>query len=109
MIHTQIGPSIVEPVANQNILGIIRHHHDRYDGIGLEQTAKGEDIPTEARIVAVADAFDAMTSDRPYCASLSPETAAAEIKGCAGTQFDPVVVTAFLRVPIAEIASIQVR
>jgi HD-GYP domain-containing protein (c-di-GMP phosphodiesterase class II) len=108
MIHAQIGPSIVAPVANQKILDIIRHHHDYYNGTGFDQTIKGEDIPVEARIVAVADAFDAMTSDRPYSSRLSPETAAAEINSCAGAQFDPVVVNTFLR-SIVEIVSAQVR
>jgi len=95
MIHSQIGPSIVEPVANKGIQEIILHHHDRYDGKSFGQETTGEDIPMGARIVAVADTFDAMTSDRPYRGALSVEEACTEIQKCSGTQFDPVVVNAF--------------
>jgi len=75
---------------------MIEHHHDHYDGGGLHQVISGDDIPLGARILAVADAFDAMISDRPYRAALSITDIVAEIKRCAGTQFDPVVVTVFL-------------
>ena len=84
MTHAQIGPSIVEPVANQDILGIIRHHHARYDGAGFGQKIAGEEIPLGAKIVAVADTFDAMTSDRPYRQALSHDTACAEIEKNSG-------------------------
>jgi putative two-component system response regulator len=94
MMHAQIGPSIVEPVANRDILEIIRCHHYRYDG-GTNQRAKGTDIPLGARIVAVADTYDAMTSDRPYRRGMSGEVACAEIRRCSGTQFDPSVAEAF--------------
>lgn len=96
MLHAQIGPSIVEPIANQVILGIIRHHHDRYDGAGNEPEIRGEDIPLGARIVAVADTYDAMTSDRPYRATMTGEVACAEIIRCRGTQLDPAIADAFL-------------
>lgn len=96
MIHAHVGPGIVKPLANNRILDIIAHHHDHYDGSGLVQTVIGENIPLGARIVAVADAFDAMTSDRPYRPAMSRPQALAEIKRCTGTQFDPVVVSAFL-------------
>jgi response regulator RpfG family c-di-GMP phosphodiesterase len=65
MTHAIVGPSLIQPFANGDILGIILHHHDHYDGSGLDQDMTGMDIPRGARIVAVADAFDAMTSDRP--------------------------------------------
>jgi len=61
----------------------------------------GEDIPLGARILAVADAFDAMTSDRPYRSAMSAEEALSEIKRCTGTQFDPAVVVAFLKIPVS--------
>jgi putative two-component system response regulator len=97
MTHPQIGARIVRPVVNGKITEIIEHHHDHYDGTGLHQTVAGSDIPLGARVIAVADAFDAMTSDRPYRAAMSVAEAAEEIKRCADTQFDPVIVAAFLR------------
>jgi putative two-component system response regulator len=98
MIHSQIGPSIVEPVANKGIQSIIQHHHDRYDGTGYGQEVAGDNIPMGARIVAVADTFDAMTSDRPYRKALTVEESCEEIAKCSGTQFDPNVVKAFLNI-----------
>lgn len=71
-------------------------HHERYDGKGYPRGAAGEEIPVQARIIAVADTFDAMTTDRPYRARLSDEAASAELRAGAGTQFDPAVVDAFL-------------
>jgi putative two-component system response regulator len=98
MIHTQIGAGIVKPVVNDRVVAMIEHHHDRYDGTGLNQTIAGEDIPLGARIMAVADAFDAMTSDRPYRPTLPVEKALGEIKRCADTQFDPLVARAFIKI-----------
>jgi HD-GYP domain-containing protein (c-di-GMP phosphodiesterase class II) len=72
------------------------YHHERYDGSGYPRGLKGDDIPLSARIIAVADTFDAMASDRPYRKGLEPEVALSEIKKCAGTQFDPRVVAAFV-------------
>ncbi len=97
MTHPQIGAHIVQPVVNGKITEIIEHHHDHYDGTGLHQVIPGSDIPLGARIIAVADAFDAMTSDRPYRAAMSIAEAVGEIKRCADTQFDPVIVAAFLK------------
>jgi len=96
MTHPKIGASIVRPVVNGRITDIIEHHHDHYDGSGLHQVVAGHDIPLGARVIAVADAFDAMTSDRPYRAAMSIAQGVEEIKRCADTQFDPVIVTAFL-------------
>lgn len=107
MTHSQVGPRIVRPVANESVVNIIRHHHDRYDGTGFDQTIRGEEIPFEARIVAVADTFDAMTSDRPYRTAMPADQAIAEIKRCAGTQLDPTIVSAFLMIPIAEVVLVQ--
>jgi putative two-component system response regulator len=100
MTHCSIGPGIVKPLVNDTIVGVIRHHHDSYDGTGLNQKIQAEEIPLGARILAVADSFDAMTSDRPYRAAMPAGKAIAEIKKCAGTQFDPIVVKAFLKTPI---------
>jgi response regulator RpfG family c-di-GMP phosphodiesterase len=100
MIHSFVGSGIVKPVTNKKIAEVIRHHHDHFDGTGLEQTLKGTAIPLEARILALADAFDAMTSERPYRKALSIEQAVDEIKQCAGKQFDPKIVKAFMSIPM---------
>jgi HD-GYP domain-containing protein (c-di-GMP phosphodiesterase class II) len=71
-------------------------HHERWDGGGYPTGSAGLQIPLEARILAVVDCFDAMTSDRPYRVALAPEEAATEVDRCAGTQFDPDVAVAFL-------------
>jgi len=96
MTHAHVGAEIVRPVVNGRISEMIEHHHDHYDGSGLHQVIAGDEIPLGARILAVADAFDAMVSDRPYRSAMSITEIVAEIKRCAGTQFDPVVVNAFL-------------
>ena len=101
MTHPQVGAGIVKPVVNGKVVEMIEHHHDRYDGSGMNQVVVGEDIPLGARILAVADAFDAMTSDRSYRAAMSIGEALSEIKRCTGTQFDPVVVAAFLKIPVS--------
>jgi HD-GYP domain-containing protein (c-di-GMP phosphodiesterase class II) len=82
--------------ALQKIVPVVRHHHERFDGQGYPDGLGGEEIPVEARILAVADAFDAMLHERPYRKALSKEQTIAELKRCAGTQFDPTVVEAFL-------------
>ena len=80
----------------QPALPYVLFHHERWDGLGYPTRRSGAAIPVEGRMLAVADAFDAMTSGRPYRGSLTPDEAAAEIERCAGTQFDPEVVGAFL-------------
>ena len=100
LTHCTIGPGIVQPLVNETISEAIRHHHDSYDGTGLNQTLKGEEIPLISRILAIADSFDAMTSDRPYRAAMNADKACEEVKRCSGTQFDPEVVKAFLKTPI---------
>ena len=97
MTHAHVGAEIVRPLVDGQITKIIEHHHDHYDGSGLHQVTVGSDIPLGARILAVADAFDAMISDRPYRSAMPIKKAIDEIKHCAGTQFDPVIVTAFLK------------
>ncbi len=96
MTHVHIGAEIVRPLVSEKITEMIEHHHDHYDGSGLHQVIAGSDIPLGARILAVADAFDAMISDRPYRSAMSITDIVNEIKRCADTQFDPVVVAAFL-------------
>ena len=95
MTHATIGPDIVRPVVSQDVIEMITHHHDRFDGSGQNQKTRGAEIPIGARIIAIADAFDAMTSERPYRAAMPPGAAMAEIQKCSGTQFDPVLVGAF--------------
>jgi HD-GYP domain-containing protein (c-di-GMP phosphodiesterase class II) len=77
-------------------LPYVLFHHERWDGLGYPTRRSGASIPLEGRILAVADAFDAMTSGRPYRPSLGADDAADEIRRCAGTQFDPDVAAAFL-------------
>jgi putative nucleotidyltransferase with HDIG domain len=97
MIHPTVGCNIAKNTVNKKVLEIISHHHDYYDGSGLNQTISGEDIPLGARILALADAFDAMTSDRPYRDAMSHEDALLEIRRCSRTQFEPAIVGAFLK------------
>jgi putative two-component system response regulator len=97
MIHAHVGAGIVKPVVNDNVVQIIEHHHDHYDGSGLNQDLAGKSIPLGARILAVADAFDAMTSERPYRQALSVEYSLEEIRKHSGLQFDPEIAAVFLR------------
>ena len=97
MIHAHVGAGIVKPVVNEKVVGMIEHHHDHYDGKGLHQSVAGIDIPLSARILAVADAFDAMTSERPYRPAMSVKDAVTETRKSVGTHLDPVVTKAFLR------------
>ena len=101
MIHAHVGAGIVKHVVNEKVVEIVEHHHDYYNGAGLHQVRAGEDIPLGARILTLADAYDAMTSDRPYRPAMPTETARQEIKRCIGTQFDPVVASAFLKTNIS--------
>lgn len=95
--HPLIGTKILEPISFlSSVRQIILQHHERYDGLGYPFRVKGDDILLEARIIAVVDTYDAMTSDRPYRKALSHEVALAEIKKYSGTQFDPYVADAML-------------
>ena len=97
-VHPQDGVEILRHVINLvNCLPAIMHHHEHYDGKGYPSSLKGEDIPSEARILAVADAYDAITSLRPYRQRLSPQQALDELRRCAGTQFDPELVEVFCK------------
>ena len=91
--HPEIGERILAPVAaDQDILKFVRHHHEHYDGSGYPDGLAGEKIPLGARVLAVADAFEAMTSERPYRKAMSIEAAYTEIERCKGNQFDPAIV-----------------
>jgi diguanylate cyclase (GGDEF)-like protein len=94
--HPQIGYRMLESLGVDPIAYWVLHHHERWDGGGYPEGLAGESIPLGARIIFVADAFDAMTSTRLYGDSLSYEEAVAEIERCSGSQFDPDVVNAFL-------------
>lgn len=94
--HPAAGARILAGVRGPvGATGAIRHHHERYDGRGYPDGLRGDEIPLLARIIAVADTYDAMTSHRPYREALSPQQAEREIAACAGTQLCPVVVRAF--------------
>ena len=94
--HPAIGGRIVRTLYGMNLESMVRHHHERYDGKGYPDGLQGEAIPLESRIILIADTFDAMTSDRPYRKALPAERAMAELKKCAGTQFDPNLVDVLL-------------
>jgi HD-GYP domain-containing protein (c-di-GMP phosphodiesterase class II) len=95
--HTVRGEQLLDrvPLLQTEGLKIIRSHHERWDGTGYPDRLQGEDIPKSARIFAVADALDAMTTDRPYRKAGTWNNAVQEIVGQSGRQFDPGVVDAF--------------
>jgi len=95
--HTQLGSLIVGSVPGmESIIDVVRSHHERWDGSGYPDGLKGEDIPLLGRLLAVADAFSAMTTDRPYRKALTWEFAVQEIRKGTGTHFDPEMSRAFL-------------
>jgi diguanylate cyclase (GGDEF)-like protein/PAS domain S-box-containing protein len=96
--HPPLGSIMImsEIETLQRLVPVVRHHHERFDGQGYPDGLAGEEIPIEARVLAVVDAFDAMTHERSYRKALSKEEAIAELVRCSGTQFDPTVVDAFL-------------
>ncbi|WP_179232930.1 HD-GYP domain-containing protein [Paenibacillus rigui] len=100
--HTTIGARILSKMEPEKRMlqatEIAKFHHEKMDGTGYPEGLKGEEIPYHARIVAVADAFDAMTTDRPYARGRSYREGVEEIIRCKGTHFDPVVVEAFEKV-----------
>jgi len=97
--HTALGERILAPFLSESpiVLGIVRSHHERLDGHGFPDNLTGDTIPIEARIVAVVDAFDAMTTNRAYRPSRTPADALEELQRCTGAHFDPAVVDAFSR------------
>jgi diguanylate cyclase (GGDEF)-like protein len=94
--HAEIGARILEHAGLTDIAGWVRAHHERVDGTGYPGRLPASDIPIEARILAVADSYEAMIAERPYRIPKTPAEACAELVRCAGTQFDPAVVDAFL-------------
>lgn len=99
MAHPMIGVNIVAPLGlDPDELSVIRNHHERWDGKGYPDHLKGSEIPPLARVLAVADAFDAMNSDRAYRKALPPSVCIAEVRNGCGSQFDPEVVEAALAV-----------
>ena len=98
-LHPYHSAQILRPVEPlRKIIPWIYHHHERWDGEGYPDRLKGEDIPEGARIIAVVDAFNAITTNRPYHQALSEQAALDEIAENAGKQFDPAVVKAFLKI-----------
>jgi diguanylate cyclase (GGDEF)-like protein len=94
--HPQIGYRMLESLGVTPVAEWVLHHHERWDGTGYPDGLHGEDIPLGARIIFVADAFDAMTNDRVYQGKLSIEAAVEELESCSGTQFDPEAVAALV-------------
>lgn len=98
--HPVIGEQILRPLLHDRptVLAVVRWHHERFDGRGFPDGLRGEGIPLAARIVAVADSFDAMTSERPYRSPLDLDDVVAQLEAGAGSQFDPRCVAAFMTV-----------
>jgi len=95
--HTELGARILEPLRPMvRIREMVRHHHEFYDGSGYPQRLGGEQIPHGARVIAVADAYDTITSERTYKKARTPEDAFAELERCATNQFDPEIVRVFI-------------
>ena len=106
--HPEIGRQMIEKIPFlRGAVPIVLHHHERWDGTGYPLGLRGESIPLAARIFAVADAFDAMTVDRPYSSAMSFEAARRGIRRCIGTQFDPAVVETFLGIPPESLVATQ--
>ena len=103
--HPEIGRQILERIPFlRDAIPVVLHHHERWDGTGYPLGLVGSAIPIGARIFAIADAFDAMTFDRPYSRAIPLEEARDRIREAAGTHFDPAVVATFLSLPIAVLA-----
>jgi putative nucleotidyltransferase with HDIG domain len=94
--HPQIGYRMLESLGVEPVSTWVLHHHERWDGAGYPNGIGGEQIPLGSRILLVADAYDAMTTDRIYRGRIPHESAVAELERCAGTQFDPEIVAAFV-------------
>ena len=97
--HPAAGARVVASIeAARCALPLVLHHHERWDGGGYPRGLRGEAIPEEARLLALADAYDAMTTDRPYRRAMPSALALAELERCAGTQFDPELTRRFVEV-----------
>ena len=105
--HPEHGARIISQIPFlHDVSRMVRHHHERWDGMGYPDGIAAEAIPLGARIFAVADSFDAMTSDRPYRRAMLVKDARVEVARCRGTQFDPNIVDAFVRVPVERLDAI---
>ena len=105
--HAEIGASMLEGIGRDDLADWVHCHHERPDGTGYPRGLKGEEIPLESRIVAVADAYEAMTHDRVYRPAIGHEAACKELQHGAGTQFDEDIVEAFMRVLKSESAPLR--
>jgi len=101
--HAALGAGILSNIESlKEVSKIIRHHHEWYNGEGYPDGLTGEEIPLGSRIISVADAYQAMTSDRPYRKAFSKEKAIAELERGAGSQFDPKIVRIFIGILLGE-------
>jgi len=107
-VHVTLGERILAPYLSESpaVLRIVRSHHERMDGGGFPDALKGDEIPPEARLVAVVDAFDAMTTNRAYRRPRTPDEAVDELRRCVGIHFDPEVVEAF-QTAFPDLATLQ--
>ena len=94
--HSEIGETMLTAAGLLAEAVIVRHHHERWDGLGYPDRLPGNVIPLESRILHIADSYDAMTTDRGYRSAMTPRLAVAEVRRCAGTQFDPQIVGEFI-------------
>jgi diguanylate cyclase (GGDEF)-like protein/putative nucleotidyltransferase with HDIG domain len=95
--HTELGAKILEPLETMSRIRLmVRHHHEYYDGSGYPERLQGEAIPYGSRVIAIADSYDTITSERSYKKGRSPEEAFSELERCAATQFDPAIVRVFV-------------
>ncbi len=108
--HPEIGENIIEPLKLLRLeQPAIRHHHERYDGKGYPDGLKGESIPLQARILAIADAYDAMSSERPYRRAMTEKEVKGEMIRCSGRQFDPELAAIFLKTVAKKLRNHRVR
>jgi diguanylate cyclase (GGDEF)-like protein/putative nucleotidyltransferase with HDIG domain len=114
--HTELGAKILQPLHGMSrIQEMIRHHHEFFDGTGYPDQLEGESIPYGARVIAIADSYDTITSERTYKKPRTPDDALREIERCAGSQFDPEIVRVFIETmrrsphPVAEPAAVPDR
>jgi putative two-component system response regulator len=95
--HTVLGAKILEPLEAMNRIRLmVKHHHEFFDGTGYPERLHGESIPFGARVIAIADAYDTITSERTYKKPRRPEEAFSELQRCAASQFDPEIIRVFV-------------
>jgi HD-GYP domain-containing protein (c-di-GMP phosphodiesterase class II) len=97
MNHPELSAQILQSTSLKEIIPAVKGHHERWDGGGYPSGLEKNEIPIEARILAIADTFDAMTTSRPYRKALPVKEALDEIRRCSGTQFDPLLAEQFLK------------